>query len=72
MTNKQTLGYDGSIQRIEEIVRQLEEDNKSIDELSSLVKEASNLIKDCKLKLRMTEEDILKAFGEEGNPNQSL
>ncbi|MEX2593186.1 MAG: exodeoxyribonuclease VII small subunit [Anditalea sp.] len=66
MANNNTLSYDKALHRIEEIVRQLEEDNKSIDELSALVKEASGLIKDCKLKLRMTEEDILKAFGEEG------
>lgn len=66
MTNSQIPSYDKALQRIEEIVGQLEEDNKSIDELSSLVKEASGLIKNCKLKLRMTEEDILKAFGEEG------
>lgn len=66
MTNSQIPSYDKALQRIEEIVEQLEEDNKSIDELSSLVKEASGLIKNCKLKLRMTEEDILKAFGEEG------
>ena len=66
MTNKSPISYDKALGRIEEIIRQLEEDNKSIDELAALVKEASSLIKDCKLKLRMTEEDILKAFGDEG------
>lgn len=66
MTDKKPLSYDKALHRIEEIVRQLEEDNKSIDELSDLVKEASGLISDCKLKLRMTEDDILKAFGEAG------
>lgn len=66
MANNHTFSYDKALNRIEEIVRQLEEDNKSIDELSALVKEASGLIKECKLKLKMTEEDILKAFGEEG------
>lgn len=65
MSNNPSFSYDTTLQRIEEIVRQLEEDSKSIDELSALVKEASNLIKDCKVKLRTTEEDILKAFGEE-------
>ena len=65
MANDKALSYDKALKRIEEIVRQLEEDNKSIDVLSALVEEASGLIKDCKLKLRMTEEDILKAFGEE-------
>lgn len=66
MTDHPTYSYDAALQRIEEIVRQLEEDDKSIDDMSSLVKEASVLIKDCKRKLKATEEDILKAFGEEG------
>jgi len=65
MSNKKTFSYDKAIARIEEIVNLLEEDDKSIDELAALVKEASTLVKDCKAKLRMTEEDILKAFGEE-------
>ena len=66
MSNNTAFSYDSTLRRIEEIVKELEEDNKSIDELSALVKEASDLIKDCKAKLRMTEEDILKAFGDEG------
>lgn len=66
MTDHQNYSYDKALQRVEEIIRQLEEDNKSIDEMSSLVKEASVLIKDCRGKLRATEEDILKAFGDEG------
>jgi len=65
MDNSTTLTYDKALQRIEEIVSLLEEDTKSIDELAKLVKEASGLIKDCKLKLRTTEEDIHKAFGED-------
>jgi len=66
MSNNPSLSYDKALQRIEEIVELLEMDNKSIDELSELVKEASGLIKVCKTKLRMTEEEIAKAFGEEG------
>ena len=65
MNNRTTLTYDKGLRRIEEIVSLWEEDTKSIDERTKLVKEASDLIKDCKLKLRMTEEDILKAFGED-------
>ena len=64
MENNQTNSYDQALARIEEIVQLLEQENKSIDELSSLVKEASSLIKNCKLKLKLTEEDILKAFEE--------
>lgn len=64
MNNNTPFSYDSNLRRIEEIVKQLEEDNKGIDELSALVKEASSLIKDCKVKLRTTEEDIQKAFGE--------
>lgn len=67
MSTKKTFSYDKAIIRIEEIVRLLEEDDKNIDQLSDLVKEASSLIKDCKTKLKMTEADILKAFGEEGD-----
>ena len=65
MDDSNTLTYDKALRRIEEIVSLLEEDTRSIDELAELVKEASELIKGCKLKLRMTEEDILKAFGED-------
>ena len=64
MSNNQSLSYDRALERLEEIIGLLEMDNKGIDELSELVKEASGLIKDCKGKLRTTEEDIQKAFGE--------
>jgi exodeoxyribonuclease VII small subunit len=62
---KDNLTYDSALARIEEIVTHLEDENKSIDELSALVKEASELVQICKQKLKMTEEDIQKAFGEE-------
>lgn len=65
MSNKKSFSYDKAISRIEEIVSLLEEDDKSIDELATLVKEASSLVKDCRAKLRMTEEEIIKAFGED-------
>ncbi|MBD8491328.1 exodeoxyribonuclease VII small subunit [Echinicola sp. CAU 1574] len=65
MSNKENFSYDKAMARIEEIVQLLEDDEKSIDELSALVSEASKLVKECKNKLRMTEEDILKAFGED-------
>jgi len=59
------ISYDSALARIEEIVNHLEDENKSIDELSALVKEASELVQICKQKLKMTEADIQKAFGEE-------
>lgn len=62
---KNNLTYDSALARIEEIVTHLEDENKSIDELSALVKEASELVQYCKQRLKMTEEDILKAFGED-------
>jgi len=62
---KNNLSYDSALARIEEIVNHLEDENKSIDELSALVKEASDLVRFCKQKLKTTEEDIQKAFGEE-------
>ncbi|WP_200979568.1 exodeoxyribonuclease VII small subunit [Echinicola sp. 20G] len=65
MSNKENFSYDKAMARIEEIVQLLEDDEKSIDELSALVSEASKLVKECKTKLRLTEEDILKAFGED-------
>jgi len=64
MKNK-TETYDQAMKRIEEIVLQLEKGDKSMDELSLLVQEASQLLKSCKQKLRMTEEEIAKAFTEE-------
>lgn len=64
MENK-TQTYDQAMKRIEEIVLQLEKGDKGMDELSLLVQEASQLLKSCKQKLRMTEEEIAKAFTEE-------
>lgn len=64
MKNK-TETYDQAMKRIEEIVLQLEKGDKSMDELSLLVQEASQLLKSCKQKLRITEEEIAKAFTEE-------
>ncbi|ERM82047.1 hypothetical protein P872_08700 [Rhodonellum psychrophilum GCM71 = DSM 17998] len=56
--------YSKALERIEEILGILEEGDKGMDELSELVKEASGLVKKCKSKLRMTEEEIAKAFDE--------
>lgn len=61
------FSYDKAMLRIEQIVEQLEGDDKSIDELADLVREASLLVKECKHKLKVTEQDITKAF-EEDNP----
>mgnify|MGYP006146236999 CR=1 FL=1 len=58
------LSYDKALARIEEIVEKLESGEEGIDQLSSLVKEAAILVKRCKTKLRMTEEEISKAFEE--------
>ncbi|SNS16071.1 Exodeoxyribonuclease VII small subunit [Belliella buryatensis] len=63
MENKQ-ISYDKAVKRIEEIVGILESGEEGIDQLSELVKEAANLVKQCKNKLRMTEEEINKAFEE--------
>lgn len=57
--------YSDALERIEEILSILEEGNKGMDELSELVKEASDLVKQCKTKLRMTAQEIAKAFDEE-------
>ncbi|MCH7398121.1 exodeoxyribonuclease VII small subunit [Belliella sp. DSM 107340] len=56
------LSYDKALARIEEIVVKLESGEEGIDQLSSLVKEAAVLVKRCKIKLRLTEEEINKAF----------
>ncbi|MCH7415382.1 exodeoxyribonuclease VII small subunit [Belliella sp. R4-6] len=56
------LSYDNALKRIEQIVEKLETGEEGIDKLSSLVKEAATLVKHCKSKLRMTEEEINKAF----------
>jgi exodeoxyribonuclease VII small subunit len=62
---KTELTYDQALSRIEEIVALLEDGNKGMDELSALVAEAAFLVKHCKSRLRMTEEEISKAFEEE-------
>jgi exodeoxyribonuclease VII small subunit len=62
---KNNLSYDKSLKRIEEIISILEKGDKGIDELSELVKEASDLVKKCKIKLRMTEEEIKNAITHE-------
>ncbi len=63
------ITYDQALVRIEEIVSLLEDGNKGMDELSALVIEAASLVNHCKSKLRMTEEEISKAFEEK---NESL
>ncbi len=61
---KTELTYDQALTRIEEIIALLEDGNKGMDELSALVPEAAALVKYCKSRLRMTEDEILKAFEE--------
>jgi exodeoxyribonuclease VII small subunit len=61
---KTELTYDQALARIEEIVGLLEDGNKGMDELSALVIEAASLVNYCKARLRMTEEEISKAFEE--------
>ncbi|MFD2036204.1 exodeoxyribonuclease VII small subunit [Belliella marina] len=56
------LSYDKALARIEQIVEKLEAGEEGIDQLSALAKEAASLVKTCKGKLRMTEEEISKAF----------
>jgi exodeoxyribonuclease VII small subunit len=68
MEKNKAFSYDKAMQRIEQIVAQLEGDDKSIDELASLVMEASLLVKECKKKLKMTEQEIAKAFDEGDSP----
>jgi exodeoxyribonuclease VII small subunit len=63
MENNQ-ISYDKAVKRIEEIVGILESGEEGIDQLSVLVKEAADLVKQCKSKLRITEEEINKAFEE--------
>jgi len=58
------LNYQQALERIELILAQLEEGKKSVDELSELVKEATELVSFCKKKLKITEEEIQKAFEE--------
>jgi len=65
INKKDNLGYDEAIGRLEQIVRKLEEDDQGMDELTSMVKEASHLVKLCKKKLKMTTEEITKAFDED-------
>jgi len=62
--------YDEALKRLETIVSQLEEQEQGMDELTQLVREASTLVKTCKMKLKMTEEEIKNSFIEEdGSPD---
>ncbi|SEI91383.1 Exodeoxyribonuclease VII small subunit [Cyclobacterium xiamenense] len=60
-----SLSYDEALKRLETIVSQLEEQDQGMDELTQLVREASTLVKTCKMKLKMTEEEIKNSFIEE-------
>lgn len=60
----ENLSYDKALARIGEIVNKLEAGEEGIDQLSEMVKEAAKLVNFCKNKLRMTEDEIKKAFEE--------
>ncbi|GEO22506.1 exodeoxyribonuclease VII small subunit [Cyclobacterium qasimii] len=64
-SKKDNLSYDEAISRLDHLVKQLEEGEQGMDDLTKMVKEASDLVKVCKQKLKMTSDEIKKAFEEE-------
>lgn len=56
------INYNEAMIRLETILTELEEGKKNVDELAELVHEATQLIKNCRTKLKITEEEVQKAF----------
>ena len=61
---KDNLSYDEAIARLDQLVKQLEEEDQGMDDLTKMVQEASELVTVCKQKLKMTSDEIKKAFEE--------
>ena len=62
---KKEISYNDAMAEIETILAALREENTDVDTLTAKVKRASELIELCKAKLRKTEDEIEKLFGEQ-------
>jgi len=61
---KKEISYDDAMAETEKILAELREESIDVDTLTAKVKHASELIELCKTKLRKTEEEVEKLFGE--------
>ncbi|MBP3482602.1 MAG: exodeoxyribonuclease VII small subunit [Alistipes sp.] len=62
---KKEISYTDAMAEIETILAALREENTDVDTLTAKVKRASELIELCKAKLRKTEDEVEKLFGEQ-------
>ena len=58
------VSYETALKELQTIVDQLQEETIGIDDLSEKVKRAADLIQYCKEKLRNTDMDLQKIYGE--------
>jgi exodeoxyribonuclease VII small subunit len=62
MAKKKKLGYEESLNKLEEILKRVENEEIPIDQLTELVNESMNLLKNCKAMLKGTEQRVEEAF----------
>lgn len=61
---KKELTYESAMAELQKIVQELQEQAVNMDELSSKVKRSAELLTYCREKLRKTESETEKMFGE--------
>jgi len=67
---KQTAGFEESLQKLEEIVQQMEDGELSLDEMITRFEEGSKLVKVCGEKLTEVEQKIqVLVQGNDGKPS---
>ncbi|MCC6252527.1 MAG: exodeoxyribonuclease VII small subunit [Bacteroidia bacterium] len=59
-----TLSYENAFKELNKIIKDIEQDNVPLDQLTEKVKRANELINFCKNRLKLTEEEYLKAVEE--------
>lgn len=64
---KKTLTYKTAFEELSGIVSEIESEKVQVDTLSEKINRATELIEFCRLKLRTTEEEFLKALEKFGN-----
>ncbi|RUA33585.1 MAG: exodeoxyribonuclease VII small subunit [Bacteroidetes bacterium] len=64
MAKKKQLGYEESLQKLEQILNRVENEDIPIDQLTELVSESMELLKNCKSMLKGAENKVEEAFNE--------
>ncbi|WKV11047.1 exodeoxyribonuclease VII small subunit [Marivirga harenae] len=64
MAKSKKLGYEESLQKLEDILKKVENEEIPIDQLTELVKESMNLLKNCKSMLKGAEKEVDIAFSD--------